>query len=573
MKKITIILVLVLSLMTVFDSPEISADGVSDLMIADFTQDATYNNVQNIARLSHTKRAGLSGDSSGRYILNGGGTGVGYNLANVDFSNHNVLNFWAYNDGYGDTETDASKQFVMVLKSNGGTEWATNLAYKEFKLDWKGWKKFSVSFDSFTFLGTFNWSNVTLLHLRPGMLKATAVTDYWDDVFFDRIWLSNSDPGLLICDLNSDTALAKYNILGSKTSGFTKDETVSHYYDFSGKFTAAANQNVIFYNDANNTFDMTKYTHLNFAMYSDKDTSSDITRMTVFIYSADGGWYKCVADAKWEGWNLVSLPLEKFSIGANSTTVALKDCTAVKGVRLMLEKNPMNAQINFDRFAFVNGVPAALSAKDFSVENGAKNVPLTNKKITLSYNNALSEYLKPSSVSVTKDGETVTNYVAGTKENEIEIFFDSLDAGSEYTVSINNVVDINGNTQSEAKVLNFKTEGSQLELCGDIGFKDKNGSVITSLNGTDSVYAACEIKNNTSSEKSVFVVTAVYTDNGKQLAGVACDRKKIDAGSTAEIDDVGLDITPESGYTAKVFVFDSAESIRPVFNMIGSIGY
>ena len=51
----------------------------------------------------------------------------------------------------------------------------------------------------------------------------------------------------------------------------------------------------------------------------------------------------------------------------------------------------------------------------------------------------------------------------------------------------------------------------------------------------------------------MFVVTAVYTDNGKQLAGVACDRKKkIDAGSTAEIDDVGLDITPESGYTAKV---------------------
>lgn len=576
MTKTAIILVLAMSLAMVFNFPAVSADSVEDLMLADFTQDSTYENVQNTARarLAHSGMAGLSGKTSGRYILNGGGTGVSYNLSGVDFTKYNVLNFWAYNDGYGEVETDPSKQFVMVFRSNGSNAWSNNLAYKEIKIDWKGWKKFSISLDSLTTLGTVKWANVTDIQLRPEKLNAAAVTDYWDDIFFDRIWLSNSNPGYLIGDIKDKAAMNKYVINGTSTSGFAADESLPHYYSFSGNMTVDTGKVIVFYNDADNVIDMTKYTHLNFAMYSDKDTTGYPTRVRIYMYSTNGGWYQTSVDATWTGWRLISVPISSFTIGKTSTTVELKDCATVKGFRLFKEKDSMGAKLNFDRFAFTNGAPAAISPESFSMEDNAENIPLTNKKITLSYNNILSEYLNPSSVVIEKNGEVMTEgYSAGTKGKNIEIFFDRLDLDSNYTITVNNVVDINSDTQTEAKTISFKTASKAIELCGDIGFKDKSGAVITALNGTDSVYESFTIKNNTAYAKNIFAIVAVYDDEGRQLVKVACKTKTIDPGQELYVNDIGFDITPKSGYTAKAFVWDSVENLIPISSVTGSIGY
>lgn len=539
-----------------------------DLMIADFTLAETFSNVQNSARLSKNSNVKLSGKTTEKYILNSGGTGVSYSLpeGKRNFSGYDVINIWAYNDGYNGTLKDSTKSFTVVLRSDSSTAWTNNLAYKQIYFDWTGWKKISIPLSSLSVNGSVNWGNITDIQFRPGPLNATEVTDYWDDVYFDRIYLSASNPGYLLLEPEK---CETYKILGANTSVFTKDSTLPYYNDFSVNWGYTQGQQVVLYDNASNLIDASNYTHLNFAMYSDKVTTEDTSKKTTarfYFHSTDGGWYQYAFDINWSGWKYFSVPLSDISIGGSSTTVAFADCDTVKGFRILCTADTLSPKLNFSRIVLTNHQAATLNADVFDIENNAENIQTPTNKAVLSYSNVLAEYVPKESVTVKVNGETITNYTVGTRANTVEIFLGDMKQASTYTVSVNGVSDIYGQKNNQTKTLTFKTIEKELELDENISFSaEEGGAAAESLSGLESLYANVKLKNNANRGRTVNVMVALY-DSEHKLEKVVMQEKAAASGCVTEIGDVGFEISPTQGGYAKAFVW-TKEAVP-----VGSIG-
>ncbi|MBP3361151.1 MAG: hypothetical protein J6N52_09885 [Clostridia bacterium] len=573
-KKMSAIMALVVS---IFSWPVVSAESVSDAVIADFTKEETYSRVSNTARLSYTSMAKLSSDKCGKYILNGGGTGVEYSIpeASRDFSKYDTFSFWAYNDGYNDVLTDADKQFIIVLK-NASSTWRGNIAYKEIKLDWHGWKKFNIKLSDFAVNGTFNWSDVNSINLRPDVLNAVGVSDYWDEVYFDKMWISNTQPGTVLLDLASDEDYNKYKVISTTTNAFVKDTSLSYYNDNAGLLNVPIGKYAVIYNDTSNLIDISGSKYINMAIYSDKNTKpdnsvTDFTRIKYYFYSTDGGWYQTSIDLSWEGWKLVSVPVQAVVIGGTSTTVQFKDCKTIKGFRIIIEKNPQNAKAYFDRIYLAKDAPAALEAKGFSIADGEENVTGDRKTVSLSFNNKLSPYVNKSNVVITKNSEIISeDYHVGTFDNELKIYFDKLDLNSEYNISVNNVVDIYSQSMTFAADVTFKTINKAFEAVDDVYFSSSQGGErINSLNDAENVFVNCKIKNNTGYSEIIRMYIASYDETGR-IVSVNIADKMIFPGKTEEVKDLSVNVG--SGNAVKVKAFAWNLKMVPVFDFMSSIG-
>ena len=456
-------------------------DNAQTLVVADFNIDDTYDNVQMIQRLGKNENVYLSGTQSGKYILNGGGTGVSYCIPDDirDFSDYDTFNFWAYNDGYNGVDFDAEKAFYIVFRSDDSMAFLNNIAYAEIKIDWTGWKKFSVNLSEIDTIGTVNMHNITDIQLRPGKLNAVPVTDYWDEIYFDKMWLSVSYDGLVIADMTSKNAVKGYKTLGGQEA-FEIDNTVNYVSESSGRwlFPRPAGQVTVFYNNASAPFDVRDYSCVTFNIHSDMDTSATPLPEKIYVYAyptdGTGAWFQYPITVDWVGWKHFSVPFEQFEFkGTEAGT-----WSDIKGVRLYAFKENPDVVLHFDNIVFTNEIPDELCLVNTSLYDGEKDVSVDCRKITFTFNNKLGNYLSRESVTILKDGERINDFIFGSYGNDLEIYLNSLDYNSEYTVEANGVIDIYGCSLNGEANITFKTERTQTE-------KDFVAELNDTLSGTE----------------------------------------------------------------------------------------
>ncbi len=555
-----------------------------DKVLMDFSDRSIYEEggrciySVNSSRFARSTEMPFSAGICCKYLIGNGGSGASLNLNNTydatsltgtDFTKYNTVNMWLYN---GDA-ISADYAVKFYLYSGNDAAWA-NRAYVVIPRTWTGWKKFSFNLSEFKATSSFDPTNVSRIQFMSGNTDGTNVTytpEQWSCCYIDRIWLSDTNPGYLLLD---SAKCESYKIKDTTTAAFEKDYTAPYYNDYSVKSKLTQGQMAILYNDASNVIDASRYSHISFAMYSDKVTTEETdknTRIRFYFYSTDNGWYQWSFDIDWTGWKYFSVPLDKITIGGTSTATAFKDCTTVKGFRIYCEKDTLSPKLNFSRIALINGEAAPLTAGEFSVEDNAQNIQTPTNKVALSYNNALAEYVNKDNVTVSVNGVALeSGFTVGTKANTVEIFLGDMKPASTYTVTVNGATDIYGQANAETKAVTFNTIERELELDGDISFATQAGDTLTALKGASDVRAKVNVKNNSNRDRRVNVIVAVYDAAGK-LEKVTIEERTVKESAVTQINDVGVTVSPAEGSFARAFVWKNA--LTPVYGSSGKLPY
>lgn len=561
-----------------------AASAAEDKVLMDFSDPSIYEDEGrciysvNSSRFARTTEMPFSADICCKYLIGGGGSGAALNLndkydktsmTGTDFTKYNTVNMWLYN---GD-EINADYAVKFYLYSGSAGAWA-NRAYVVIPRTWTGWKKFSFNLSEFKATSSFDPTNVSRIQFMSGDTDEESVmytAAQWSCCYIDSIWLSNTNPGHIFLE---PSKCESYLVHGTKTAAFEKDYTTPYYNDYSVQWNYSEGQVAVLYNDASNVIDATKYSHISFAMYSGKattETGGENTRIKLYFYSTDNGWYQYSLDVNWTGWKYFSVPLTDIAIGGASTKTAFKDCTTVKGFRIYCEQDTLSPKLNFSRIALINGEAAAFTAGTFSVEENAQNIQTPTNKVTLSYSNALAEYVNKDNVTVSVNGVALDNgFTVGTRANTVEIFLGDMKPASTYTVTVSGATDIYGQTNTETKTVTFNTIERELELDGNISFTTQAGDTLRALKGAGDVYANVRVKNNSNRDKRVNVIVAVYDAAGK-LENVTVEEKTVKQSVVTQIDDVGLTISPADGNFARAFVWTNA--LTPVYGIGGILPY
>lgn len=428
----------------------------------------------------------LHGDFCGNWKIDGYGSGciIYPNEAKVeytgtDFTDYNCFNFWAYNA----EEQDSEKCFWIVLQSYPNA-WR-NRASVKITRDWTGWKKFTFRFDEFKISGSFDWSKVSAVNLKRATEDGeagAAGSGYWTEMFFDKIWLSNDNPGYIVMDMR-EPYLSKIKSRDNGKIAFSADTSVDGLLGYAGKWNESQNENgpTVFWNNAASPTDLSGFTHINFAVNSSGAGTGDKPR-DIRIYGYQGGnWNQYSVVASWKGRQFFSVPLSSFSLGGSSASF---DWSKTQGLRIATTVLNDNI-IHFDRISFLNGEAGEFKATGGGTQNGAKGIPVKTKIFTVKFTNKLSEYMAPGTVTVTKDGENFTDfYFASTGKNAEIIFKNDLEVNTEYEITVKNVFDIYGQKLEEPACLTFKTERSeeQKQFVKDVNSSENGDDVLLLIN-------------------------------------------------------------------------------------------
>lgn len=373
----------------------------------------------------------------------------------ADFTAYNCFNLWLYND----EPTDSDKCFWIVLQSYPN-KWA-NRASVQIKREWTGWKKFTFHFDEFTISGAFDWSRVFAVNLKrasEGGAAGSIDSGYWKRVCFDRIWLTNDSPGYIAFDVRNPY-LSKIKTLSGAVA-FEKDSSVDGMFGCSARWVKdkTADGPTVFWNNAASPTDLSGFTHINFAVNSSGAGTGSKPR-DIRIYGYEGSnWNQYPINSSWTGRQFFSIPLASFTLGGSSASF---DWSATKGLRFFTSVQNDNV-IHFDRISFSSGAPAEFTAADATIENGAHGIPVKTKTVAIKFTNGISEYTATDAVTVTKNGEPITDFYFASAGKTAEIIFkDDLAVNSEYEITVDKLFDIYGQYIKEPATLAFKTERSE----------------------------------------------------------------------------------------------------------------
>lgn len=181
---------------------------------------------------------------------------------------------------------------------------------------------------------------------------------------------------------------------------------------------------------------------------------------------------------------------------------------------------------------------------------------------------------------ITLNGEsTVEVPLGGTFEDPGATAIDNLDGDISRKIKVDGAVDTSlvgtytltyqaadteGNAAAPA-TRTVKVTGPAYAV-QNVTFKDGSGNMLTELPKKGFVYATADIKSFTSSSEPVTLVLALYDKKG-ELQNVSAVTQSVGAGATDTFTGGFLMPGNNSGYTAKLFVAESIDSLSPLSNV------
>ena len=180
-----------------------AADISETAILADFSSDSVYEDSE-LVGIVKSSSAGLSAEQSGEFDLGGGA--AEFNVS-VDFTDYTAVNLWVYNAEYD------PENYCDIVFYTGTSK--SDFVHKEIYLDWTGWKKHTVILKDMTVSGNIDWSKITNMTIKFG-------GDYTGKIYFDRIWLSDTNPGYVWADMSAENVFSTYKVLGKQDSAFEK---------------------------------------------------------------------------------------------------------------------------------------------------------------------------------------------------------------------------------------------------------------------------------------------------------------------------------------------------------------
>ena len=243
---------------------------------------------------------------------------------------------------------------------------------------------------------------------------------------------------------------------------------------------------------------------------------------------------------------------------------------AVKLYSMNNELNPANKSvIDIDDVRIYAYNPPRIQSS--SIEDLQAGVATDTKEMTIVFNMDMNK-ATISGVKLTNRAtgeETLlnTSYYEDSRSLAVEIPQGALGQNNEYTISIDKAFAANGLKLEGEKSIRFTTSESfsDVELSGAVTFSEtQGGPAVGSIYALSSLWANIPIRNLVKKDVPATAGLALYDETGKL---VRLETKDQLITEDTVIQDLGLmNLDSEIGYkwTAKVFLWDSLENMRPL---------
>lgn len=504
-----------------------------DPQLVEFHQDDTIESFLFEASTEHV----LTGEKSAKWSFEKLFESLQYSYfadrgLTTDWSGYSSFNMWVYNESANDS------CFTLVLPTTGNLNqyWLA-----EINTDWTGWKKISLPLGSFSpRKGVTSWSNITGILFHAGAWSDASGGDASTTLYFDSIWLDGDRDDAVLGDFQQD--MSGFSVL-------EQSQEQTRMYAQSAKW-AGTDTNGIVRKKFYEPLDLTGYGYFHLWAYSEKATGNNIH---VCLYgnstTRDGeGWLRATFPVDWEGgWKLISIPLSRFErrYDPDETQLTRIDLDA----RVWNSADPApsaDTVLYFDKLWLsgqaVGDTPVVVTTQP---EDEQTQVSGRSRTVRFQYDHVLSPLLASDVVTVTKDGEEIGGWSAGTKANEILVVFDQpLEPGARYrVVASNQVYDIHGQKAQDCCGITFYTSETEIGPI-EITQEDELVRAQVDLSGKEGVEGV--------------LVLAIYS--GERLVKVAMDS----AEQTGGYQTLEASAPMESGQMAKAMLLQSLDSLMPL---------
>lgn len=210
------------------------------------------------------------------------------------------------------------------------------------------------------------------------------------------------------------------------------------------------------------------------------------------------------------------------------------------------------------------GIDNAVFGNNESVA-GAQNVSVLQNSMVFTFSDDIDESTLSNIEiinNVTGLGQDYT-YIYNSSTNMLTITLDAvMDFSTEYTVDLSKVKDSKGMGLLITEDYTFATVDN-ITVKNMEFLTEEGGTPITSVDGLSSVTGHIVFDNNTTEEKSVTLIIALYKD--RYLISADFETMEVDAGRiNAELFKPLAIEEPGNDYVLKMFVWDSFDSMMPI---------
>ncbi len=549
-------MILVMAAMTMTG---VAADNEGNIkVLADYTTQEAIT----ASGLTASSDITLNGDVSGKFKKSG------WNVTEFKVSDSSNPNFPTDWTGYTNINilmySSVAQNTKLNLLAYTGSEY--NISY--IPLDFKGWKKVSVPLYQFTHNGE---TETTFNQIDRLVISATGwnsdyfggSTSHWaidgNPLYFDKVYLSTET-----------TDSTEYEVLRTEYVGNwdMRLRYLAPPYDDTDCWTYFTRNNAGMYKSslfwrpiwqANNvnipfasTVDLSKYSYVNMWMRSN-ETGTTGGKFGLQFFNTETGDKNCMIgyfggdrDGQWK---LVSIPTSEFTKNGNGSLTSVN--------KLLLQCRYYGtsfgdkADFQFERIWFSEALPSGMARiLNYPEQDGAKSLSVSDKVFRFEFDERISVATDSAEITLTKkvNGENVAveGVSAYADDTTLVVAADSLDYGTEYTLSLGSVKLAQGYSADIDDGISFTTEQPVFDI---------TEPVITEADGK---YVATSSVTQKGGNKNVTLVIASY--NGNKLVSVKAADFTPDSGKSQ----ISVDLDKASaGSSVKAFVFDGINTLKP----------